>query len=452
MIRRPFLGSLAAPLAVLPLVFAGCGGAPSPEGGSGSPGSPAKGGPTGPVIASAGGERNLAPEASTSDVASLVRGNADFAFALYHGWTSAEPSNNLFFSPYSVSLALAMTYVGAQGETATQMAKALDFALPPASLSPTFDKLDLAIEAKPKDAAGANGTPFALTLADSLWGGQVSFGKSFIDTLAVDYGAALRTVDFAAEPAAAEADINACVSTETDGKINPLLGPGEITTLTEFVIVNAVYFNAAWATPFEKNATSPGTFTRSDGSTVEASLMRATTGVPSKYAKGANYEAVELEYSGKTTSMVIVLPDAGAFGAIEAGLSGAFFDAVTQELSPALVDVTMPKFKIHGPSVSLVSDLESLGMVDAFDASRADFTAMIPAGGVYISDVVHQAFVDVDESGTEAAAATAVVGTTDGVARAPTQIDVNRAFFFFIRDLATNTVIFVGRENDPTAL
>jgi serpin B len=145
-----------------------------------------------------------------------------------------------------------------------------------------------------------------------------------------------------------------------------------------------------------------------------------------------------------------VLPDEGAFAAVEQGLSGTFFTGVTAALSGQGVGVTLPRFKIHGPTVSLVPQLKALGMTDAFSPDVADLTAMIPAGGVFISDVLHQAFVDVDESGTEAAAATAVIGVGLAIALPTVSVDVNRAFFFFIRDRATNTVLFVGREGDPT--
>jgi serpin B len=274
-----------------------------------------------------------------------------------------------------------------------------------------------------------------------------------VNTLAANFGAGLRTVDFATDPTAAEAAINAWVAEETDDKIDPLLGPGVITPATAFVIVNAVYFNAGWATQFEKSATVTAPFTRADGSVVKTPLM-SSGAAASAYAKGSNYQAVELPYSGNTTSMVVILPDSGAYAAVGSELSGSFFAGVTSALSGDYeINLTLPNFKIHGGSVSLVPELKSLGMVDAFVPKVADFDGMIPGGNVYIGDVIHQAFVDVDETGTEAAAATAVVGVTDVGIAVTNQVTVNvdHSFFFFIRDLATNTVLFVGREDDPTA-
>ena len=396
--------------------------------------------------------RDKHPVVPAADAAALVTGNTDFAFAMYHGLSGADTTHNFFYSPYSVSLALSMTFAGAGGSTATQMAHALDFTLPEGRLAPAFDQLDLAIQQKPTGAVGADGQPFAITVADALWGDQrVSFQKPFLTTLATDYGAGLRTVDFVDQPAQAEDAINAWVANETDDKIDPLLAPGVITSDTEFVIVNAVYFNAAWAAAFQKSATHTGAFTRPDGSTVQTPLM-SSTGVTSAYAKGANWQAVELPYSGDTTSMVIVLPDAGAYAAVEHGLTGPFFTEVTSALAANDdISLTMPSFKIHGPTVSLVHPLEALGMTDAFDPKLASFTPMIAAGGVHIGDVLHQAFVDVDESGTEAAAATAVIGVGLAIGANPVNVVANRAFFFFIRDRATNSVLFVGREADPTA-
>jgi serpin B len=417
--------------------------------GSGTSGTPATGTPVTSTV-----QRDTAPDVAPSDETNLVAGNTGFAFALYHGLSTADGGNttgNLFYSPYSVSLALAMTYAGANGATASQMATALEFGSLGADLAPAFDKLDLAIEAKPTGATGADGAPFALNLADSLWGDErVSFAQPFVNTLAADYGASLRTVDFVDQPTQAEAAINAWVAGETNDKIPTLLGPGAVDSSTELVIVNAVYFNASWATPFDKSSTQTGKFTRADGSTVQTPMM-SSANVATTYFKGSNYQAVELPYSGNTTSMVVVLPDDGAYAAVEKGLSGAFYDGVTAGLSFAEGSVTMPRFDIHGGSVNLAPELTSLGMTDAFNPKKADFTKMIPAGGAYISFVIHQAFVDVDESGTEAAAATAVGIGTAAEEGTPFSVVLDRPFFFFIRDIASKTILFVGREGDPTS-
>ena len=400
--------------------------------------------------------RDLSPSVPTANEAALVTGNSEFSFAMYHGISNASggsTTSNFFYSPYSVSLALAMAYAGAHGETASQIATALSFTLPESSLNPAFDKLDLAIEKAPANAGGQDGQPFAVKVADSLWGDQsVDFDPTFVNALAQSYGAGLRTVDFAQSPNAEEQAINNWVANETNNLINPLLAPNQVPSTTEFVIVNAVYFNAAWATAFQPSSTQTGPFTRADGSVVQTPLMASYAGTATGYVSGPSYQAVELPYSGNTTSMIVILPNAGAYATVEASLGESLFAEVTSSLSyNAPIDLVFPSFKIHGGSISLVSELQALGMTDAFQPS-ADFTSMIPAGGVYISDVVHQAFVDVDESGTEAAAATAVVAVGEvSSATQPISVTVNHAFFFFIRDIATNTILFVGRENDPTS-
>jgi serpin B len=404
-------------------------------------------------------KRDLHPDVSPADATALVSGNTSFAFALYPGLTGSGSSTNVFYSPYSVSLALAMTYAGAGGDTATQMASALDFTLPAAQLHPAFDALDLAIETVPAGATGQDGQPFVINVADSLWGASgASFGQPFLATLGSDYGAGLHTVDFG-DAAQAVQDIDAWVSGKTNGKIPNLLSPNSVNPETRFVIVNAVYFNASWATPFDATRTAPGTFTREDGSTVQASMMTSnatsdTPGAATGYASGTGWQAVDLPYSGGTTSMVVVLPDEGSFSAVEQQLSPTFYANVLSSLNEQdLVELTLPKFTIHGATVSLVPELKALGMTDAFAPGVADFKAIVP-GDVFIHDVLHQAFVSVDESGTEAAAATAVVGGGLAIATPPpptVTVDVNRPFFFFIRDVASGTVLFVGREGDPTA-
>jgi serpin B len=233
--------------------------------------------------------------------------------------------------------------------------------------------------------------------------------------------------------------------------IDPLLGPNAVTSATVMVLVNAVYFNAGWLTAFDKSATQTGTFTRADGLTVQTPMMNSSS-TATAYATGSNWQAVELPYSGGTTSLVAILPDAGAYSALEQSVTGAFYQSVTSALSASgNINLTMPSFKIHGPTVSLKAELQALGMTDAFDATVANFTGITSTEPIWIGDVLHQAFVDVDESGTVAAAATAVVTLGAAVSMPSVNITLDHPFFFFIRDIATNTILFAGREGDPTA-
>jgi serpin B len=380
------------------------------------------------------------------DEAELSTDNLRFAFGLYPGVATDETSN-VFYSPYSVSLALAMTYAGAANATAAQIATAMQFALPPAQLHPAFDALDLALRSRATSGV-------SLDIADSLWGDQtLSLLTPFLDTLAVDYGAGLRVTDFIDAPATARAAINDWVSGETEKMIANLLPPSAVTARTRLVLVNAVYFHASWLTQFDPSQTKAAPFTRLDGSVVQASAM-TNPALPCSFTSSASYQAVELEYANKTTSMVVILPRAGQFAAVEKGLTGDFVGSLLSNLTPVdSPSVTLPKFSIHSATFSVARQLQALGMTDAFDPDKADFTAMTSPQppGFSLSDVVQQAVVEVSESGTKAAAATAVVvgGEDDGWSP-PAPVVVDRPFFFVIRDIPSNTALFVGRVLDPT--
>jgi serine protease inhibitor len=416
----------------------GCGGS------AGTTPSPA--GPSGSEVVQSNLSRDTSPNVSSADVDEVASGNTDFAFDLYQQ-IAPESAQNLFYSPYSISLALAMTYAGARGDTATQMASTLHFSLPPATLHPAFDKLDLELRSR---ADGGKG--LTLNIADSLWGDQaIQFEHPFLDTLAVSYGAGLHVVDFQHATEAARGAINGWVSDETHDKIPNLIGEGALTPDTRLVLVNAIYFKASWQTQFDPTLTAPKAFTRLDGSTVQANEMSEATDLG--YAEGSNYQAVEIPYQGGKTSMVVVLPAPGQFTAVEDQLAGSFVRSLFNALSYNQVDLDLPKFTVHGETIDLKKELKALGMTDAFDGS-ADFSGMVDPSiaQIYLAHVLHQAFVKVDETGTEAAAATAVIGNTGSAAPVNVKtVNVDRPFLFMIRDVPTNSVLFAGRVLDPTA-
>jgi len=389
--------------------------------------------------------RDLAPDVSPADAAELSADNLTFAFNLYPGVATDEISN-VFYSPYSASLALAMTYAGAAGETAQQIATALQFDLPPARLHPAFDALDLALESH-----AIHGV--TVDIADSLWGDEsLEFQPGFLDILSKNYGSGLRVTDFMHAPEPARSAINNWVSSETEQTIPDLLPDGSITSSTRFVLVNAIYFHATWLTQFNPSMTKPSPFTRLDGSVVQApSMTNAAASCSTVFGQG--YEAGELQYANEQTSMVIVLPAAGQFTAVESGLTGGFVSTLFSRLSkvtPSGTAVTLPKFSIKTATFSLSAELEKLGMTDAF-RKGADFSAMLPGGNVFLTDVLQQAYIDVSEAGTKASAATAVIGgQDDGAVEAPPALVVDRPFLFVIRDIPTNTALFVGRVLDPT--
>jgi serpin B len=386
---------------------------------------------------------NLTPG---SDEALLVEGNSAFAFDLYQALRGRE--GNLFYSPYSISLALAMTYAGARNETAQQMADTLHFLLEQDKLHPTFNWLAAELASRGEGAAGKDEKGFRLNIVDAIWGQEgYEFLSDFLDVLADNYGAGLRTLDFIAEPEESRVTINDWVSNQTEGRIEDLIPPGVIDELTRLVLTNTIYFNAAWKHPFYGDMTADGPFYLLDGGQVTVPMMHL--GRSFGYARGSGYQAVELLYDGDELSMVILLPASGKFAAFEQALQTQKVSDIIDGLQSKLVDLTMPKFEFHS-QFSLGDTLAGMGMTDAFSPGDADFSGMTGDRDLFISSVVHKAFISVDEAGTEAAAATAVIPAGDGFER-PTEVTVDRPFIFLIRDIETGAILFVGRVLDPAA-
>jgi len=391
-------------------------------------------------------QRVLSPMVPASEGEELVAGANEFAFDLYHALATED--GNLFYSSYSISLALAMTYAGSRGETEQQMADTLHFTLPQDRLHPAFNGLDLELASRGKGAKGTDEEAFRLNIANAIWGQKdYSFLTEFLDVLAKNYGAGLRLVDFEKEAEEARVTINDWVADETEGKIEDLIPPGVIDDLTRLVLTNAIYFNAAWLNPFQESATEDGPFHTLDGREVQVPMMRQMASVG--YAKGEGYQAVELPYDGQELSMMILLADAGEFEAFEGRLNADFFSSIAGDLTSRQVSLTMPKFKYES-MFSLRNTLTELGMPRAF-SDTADFSGMNGEGGLYIQDVLHKAFVSVDEKGTEAAAATAVVVGTTSAPSPDVELTIDRPFVFLIRDVQTGAVLFAGRVLDPAA-
>ena len=391
--------------------------------------------------------RETAPEVSASDLTSLVDGNSAFAFDLYQQLKGKE--DNLFYSPYSISLALAMTYGGARNETEAQMADAMRFMLPQDRLHPSLNALALELNSRGQGAQGKDGKGFRLNIVNAIWGQQdYAFLSDFLDLLAVNYGAGLRVLDFIGATEESRVTINDWVSDQTEGRIKDLIPAGMLSPITRLVLTNAIYFNAAWEYPFGENMTEDGIFYRLDGSQVTAPMMsqKETFG----YGEGEGYQAVELLYDGQELSMVILLPASGQFEAFEAALDAAQVDGIIGSIEHRQVDLTMPRFEFDS-SFSLQAALAAMGMPLAF-SEMADFSGMTGNRDLFIMDVVHKAFVSVDEEGTEAAAATAVVmGETAMPPSEAVEVTIDRPFIFLIRDIETWVILFVGRTLDPSA-
>ena len=387
--------------------------------------------------------RLAAPSPGGAGVAELVEGNTRFALDLYR--VLYDPAANVFYSPYSISLALAMTYAGARGQTEREMAQALRFTLPQAELHPAFNALDQALASRGERTK--DGQRFRLHVANALWGQKdYAFLPAFLDLLAQHYGAGLRLVDYESAPEPARQTINRWVEEETEQKIKDLLPPGSINNLTRLVLSNAIYFNAGWLYPFQEKATADGAFHLLNGSTVTVPMMQQSERL--SYAEGQGYQAVELPYVGGELSMVILLPAEGQFQAFAQGLDGSRLAVILQSAEQTQVALTLPRFKYES-SVRLKDALVRLGMVQAFDVMAADFTGMTARPELFIDNVYHKAFVAVDEKGTEAAAATAVVMQLKGMPAQPVQVRVDRPFIFLIRDIETGAVLFLGHVVNP---
>lgn len=392
-------------------------------------------------------QRITSPVASQSDLAALVEGNNTFALNAYQ---QLKDSGNLFFSPYSISIALAMTYAGARGDTEQQMADTLHFTLPQDKLHPVFDALDLELSQRGIGAKGKDDKGFRLNIVNAIWGQKgYTFLQDFLDILAENYGAGLRLLDFENAPEPSRITINDWVSDQTEGRIKDLIPQGAINTLTRLVLTNAIYFNAAWQNDFDKEDTSDDTFYLLGGNEITVPMMHQTEWF--KYTEGDDYQAVELPYDGRELSMLVLLPKSGQLTAFEDSLDAGKVDSIVQNLESKKVVLTMPKFEFTS-DFSLKKTLSDMGMPAAFSGD-ADFSGMDGKRDLSISDVIHKAFISVDETGTEAAAATAViVGATAMPPTEPEQIvymTVDHPFIFLIRDIQTGTILFIGRVLNP---
>lgn len=387
--------------------------------------------------------REKNPAVGKADIDSLVDGNNAFGLDLYQSLRSED--GNLILSPFSISLALAMTYSGAKGETEAQMADVLNFPAQ-SQTHPAFNALDLMLE-ETDIILDKDQEPMQLDIANAVFAEQTfAFLPDFLDTLSVNYGAGVRLMDFANNPDPSRKEINQWVSDETKDKINDLLPENAVTTSTKMVLVNAIYFKADWLSPFDANDTYDGTFTLLDGSEVTVPMMGQRMGIPYYVSNG--YAAAELPYTGESAVMTVLVPDAGRFEEVESQLNGAMFKEMLANLAPADVTLRMPKFEYES-SFMLSDTLASMGMPLAFDENRADFSSMTDQQALYIGNVIHKAFVAVDEEGTEAAAATAVIMEGASAVMPENELYIDRPFIYFIRDVESGQILFIGRVLNP---
>jgi serpin B len=328
------------------------------------------------------------------------------------------------------------------------MADALHFDLPQERLHPAFNALDQDLSTRGKPASEEE-TPLQLHIANSVWAEQTfPFLPEYLDLIALNYGAGIQLADFLNRHEAVRKQINEWVSDQTEDKINDLLQEGIVKPSTKMVLVNAIYFKADWMVKFDPDSTRDAPFHLLDGSESQAKMMSETMyGLP--YTSGDGYQAIELAYQGGAAAMDILIPDEGNFADFESSLDAARLNEILGSMQPESVHLSMPKFDFTS-EFKLADPLKELGMTDAFDENLADFSGMTGGRDVFIDNVVHKAFVAVDEDGTEAAAATAVViaPTSAGPIEAITLV-IDRPFIFLIRDIPSGQILFLGRVLDP---
>jgi len=398
-------------------------------------------------VTMSGLERASNPDVASSDIEQLVTGNTAFAFDLYKAVRNLD--GNIVYSPYSISLAFAMAYGGAKGDTAAQMEQVLHYTLPAEGFHAAFNALDLDLAGRPAEASGVDENErFQLNIANSLWGQDGwSFLPEYLDLLAVNYGAGMRLVDFENDPEGVRRSINEWVSDQTRSRIKDIIPPGVIDTLTRLVLANAIYFKATWEYKFEANNTADRQFYLLNGDRISVPTMEFSHPVTFSYAAGDGWQAVGLPYLGGSTEMVIMVPDNGNFEAFESDLSAEDYGQILAVMEPQAVILSMPKFSFE-TQVGLRELLAGMGMQAAFDPVAADFSGIDGQRDLFISDAIHKAFIAVDEKGTEAAAATVVVMSTTSMPEGIV-LTIDRPFFYVIRDTPTGTILFMGRVVDP---
>ncbi len=384
----------------------------------------------------------------------IVTGNARFALDLYD---RLKGDGNLFFSPYSVSTALAMTYAGARGETEREMAEVLHFpvAEPPteaaaepadgesairAGVAGAFGALDKGLAADPETRG------YSLHVANSLWGHlDYPFLDSYIEFVDEHFDAPLSLVDFVRDAEGARLEINAWVEERTRERIKDLIPSGTLTPETVLVLTNAIYFKGNWAVEFDPERTRDAEFHGLGGTTTVRMMSRKGD---YGYAENEDVQVLELPYRGDDLSMVVILPKVpGAVGldALERSLTVERLDAWLGAVREREIAVHVPRFTMTWGTAELRDHLVALGMERAFSSRAADFTGMSEIRDLFVSNVLHKAFIEVNEEGTEAAAATAVVMARTSMS--PT-FRADRPFVFMIRDRNTGSILFLGRITD----
>ncbi|XP_053470808.1 leukocyte elastase inhibitor isoform X2 [Ictalurus furcatus] len=379
---------------------------------------------------------------------SLSVANTNFALHLFTKIKEGNKTGNVFYSPLSISSALAMVSLGAAGNTATQMSEVLHHNKAKDDVHVSFNKLMAEL-----NKAGA---PYALSIANRLYGEQTyKFVEKFLKETKTHYHAELETVDFKANAESARVNINNWVEKQTKEKIKNLLEEGIVDNLTRLVLVNAIYFKGSWEKQFKVDATQELPFKLNKKETKPVQMMNQKAKFPLAFIPDLRCKILEMPYKGKELSMLIMLPveiedNTTGLEKLEHELT---YDNFMEWTRPDMMDtvevqVSLPRFKLE-ETYDMKELLISMGMVDAFDMGKCDFSHMSPCDDLVLSKVVHKSFVEVNEEGTEAAAATAAVMMMRCAMLPPERFVADHPFLFFIQHKPTRSILFCGRYSSP---
>lgn len=364
-----------------------------------------------------------------------------FTFDLYRQTAAQKKGGNLFLSPYSVTSALAVAYAGARGKTESQMEQVLFLS---ADMHKNMGALINEINTVPQDSA-------QVKTANAVWPSKsVKLIPAYSQTVRDYYGTALTPLNYQSSPDNARKKINSWVAAQTKNKIKDIIAPGIITKNTLMVLTNAIYFKAAWNTPFKTQNTKALPFYTAPGSSVKTTMMNRTDN-ELNYARLSDAQLLELPYKNGRFSMLVLLPDKGAdIAGTEATLTSAEFGRWLAAMEPRRVEVTIPKFRQES-TYELAPELSKMGMSSAFDAKTADFSGITGQRDLFISNIIHKTFIDVAEEGTEAAAATAVImmKTSMMPPQDTVEFKADRPFIYMIRDNESGAILFIGKYSRP---
>ena len=380
-------------------------------------------------------QRDIDPSANGALANTAVAGVNQFAIDLYASMADNQ-GGNFLFSPYSVAVALSMVFAGADGRTAVEMAEVLGATTDPRDWHEGLNAYDLSLDAR------TSGSSTNWASANKVWAEPgLPLVPDFLDILTGIYGSPLAEADFAGDLETQRKSVNDWVARNTNDLIPELFPKGSLDPATVMVLVNAVALDAPWEFPFDPEATSDRTFNLLDGSTVEVPMMHYDEFLPSAWNE--DFQAVEIPYGDGALSMVVIVPE--DFSEFESALSVETLTDVVDQIRDGGIHLSIPRWSDR-THLDLNDTLIAMGMSSAFDPAAADFSKMVDGGGIWLDRVVHEAFIEVDEAGTRAAAAT---GAAMAASHGPT-VTVDRPYIYLIRDRGAGTILFIGRVLDPT--